>query len=408
MMPNKFISISVFLLFITLGIEAQNLTSSPSSIYGLGDLELGEYGRNAAMSGAGIGYRSSDFLNNINPAGLSAIDSLSFFFDLSFAGDVRKYGYMGKTQVTTAANFRKISLGFRATPRWAVSAGLVPFTSVGYKIDTKQYIEGTDTFSTAVFQGSGGINKYYFSNSFKLSPKLSIGATISLLAGTIDHKQDQTGWTIENTSKTAMAYADFGMQYSDRFSEKLSYTVGATYGYKSKMVFTNHIVTTNDENVIVQDETTTNSNQYIPESYGLGVSLNWNQKFTIASDYRFQKWSALSTNYASVKYADMHKGTIGLEYIPDRYLPKSYFQVMRYRAGFTVNNSYLIANNQNPLNIAASAGIGFPLKTGSVINLSFEYGKTTSNLQSSIRESYGRFTLSFSLRETWFLKSKFD
>lgn len=409
MIPNKYIIISLFGVFLSLASSGQNLTNSPSSIYGLGEIELGEYGRNAGMSGVGIGYRANDFLNNINPAALSAIDSLSFFFDVSIAGDIRKYEYMNKIQVTPSGNFRKISLGFRASPRWAMSAGLVPFTSVGYKILTTQFIEGTlDNITNSTFEGSGGINKYYLSNSYRISPKISIGATVSLLAGNMSQKETYSLWTVNKISKVAKLYVDFGMQYTDHFSDKLNYTIGAIYGYKSSLPLTNKILTINDGGETIQDETTTTTNQYVPESYGLGLSLNWKQKLTMAADYRYQKWSAVSSNFASVKFTDMHKANIGFEYIPNKNIPKTYMQIMRYRAGFSINNSYLTINNQNPLNYAASAGIGFPLKTGSIINCSFEYGISNSTGISTIKESYGRFTLSLTLRETWFLKSKFD
>ena len=61
---------------ITLKAQAQNvMTSSPYSMFGIGELESGLYGQNAAMGGVSYGMRNSTLINIENPAGLTALDS---------------------------------------------------------------------------------------------------------------------------------------------------------------------------------------------------------------------------------------------------------------------------------------------------------------------------------------------
>src|SRR5690554_257533 len=62
-------------------LQSQNRTSSPFSRYGMGELNPQGFSRNQAMGGTGIGLRSAGYLNNMNPASYSALDSMSFFFE---------------------------------------------------------------------------------------------------------------------------------------------------------------------------------------------------------------------------------------------------------------------------------------------------------------------------------------
>lgn len=54
----KAINYISFLLLITLKTQAQNvMTSSPYSMFGIGELESGLYGQNAGMGGVAYGMR---------------------------------------------------------------------------------------------------------------------------------------------------------------------------------------------------------------------------------------------------------------------------------------------------------------------------------------------------------------
>ena len=67
--------------FFAFVADAQNNTSSPYSVYGVGDLSNIAYGRNLGLGGTGLALRSSNSLNLKNPASATAIDSLSVLFE---------------------------------------------------------------------------------------------------------------------------------------------------------------------------------------------------------------------------------------------------------------------------------------------------------------------------------------
>ena len=61
----KAINCITFFLLITLKAQAQNvMTSSPYSMFGIGELESGLYGQNAAMGGVSYGMRNSKGYNS--------------------------------------------------------------------------------------------------------------------------------------------------------------------------------------------------------------------------------------------------------------------------------------------------------------------------------------------------------
>ena len=62
-------------------LSAQNGTYngfSPYSVYGIGDLHAAGTAFNASMGGVGIATRNKRFVNTMNPASITARDSLSF------------------------------------------------------------------------------------------------------------------------------------------------------------------------------------------------------------------------------------------------------------------------------------------------------------------------------------------
>ena len=64
--------------------SAQNaMTSSPYSMFGLGEMASGLYGQNTSMAGVTVGMREGMLMNIENPAGLTALDSCKLFAEAS-------------------------------------------------------------------------------------------------------------------------------------------------------------------------------------------------------------------------------------------------------------------------------------------------------------------------------------
>jgi hypothetical protein len=408
---TRFLALASFALlfvFFSAKIAAQNMTSTPYSMFGIGQIDMGEYGRSAGMAGTGIGLRFDNVLNMNNPASLSAIDSMRFIFDFTTEGKYSQFLSQGSTKNIMNANYRRLAAGFRFSPRWATSVGILPFSVVGYNIVSTQQKEGTTSTVDVTDEGSGGISKLYWANSFKLTNAFTIGINTSLFFGNIVRKQTVETWTISKQSRTYSSYFDFGAQYAGKFGKDWKYAVGAIYGYSAKLPMTDSLhITTSSQ--LINETFTSTTRQYIPEFYGVGISLCKNEKLTLAADYKFQKWSKLSTNNSSsCRFADVHRFSIGLDYLPEPRIATSYFQRVNYQFGFTTSNSYIETAVIHPRDYAVTFGMGLPIMNGSKINCAFEFGTTGSTQNGMIRENYGKIILNFNIMEGWFYHRKIN
>lgn len=80
----KAINCLILLLLMTLKAQTQNvMTSSPYSMFGIGELQNGLYGQNAGMGGVAYGMRNNVLMNIENPAGLTALDSKRLLTELA-------------------------------------------------------------------------------------------------------------------------------------------------------------------------------------------------------------------------------------------------------------------------------------------------------------------------------------
>ena len=69
----------------SLSALAQSSINSPYTRYGLGELPDRGFANNAAMGGIGYALRNSGHINMLNPASFTAVDSLSFMFDVGMS-----------------------------------------------------------------------------------------------------------------------------------------------------------------------------------------------------------------------------------------------------------------------------------------------------------------------------------
>ena len=406
-----FLIFSCMFLFLYTDAKAQSGTSSPLSIFGIGEIETRDFGRTVGMGNAGIGFQSENFLNRRNPAGLSGIDTLRFVLDISAAIKFSEFITSAHQQRTNDFNFKNLAVGVRVGKRWTSSVGLAPYSNVGYHLKDPIVINGTDDHLDADYSGSGGVNRFYWANACELFRGFSLGVTASYLFGNITHNEDMEIISKKMMYSVNKIYFDFGAQYSHWFGKYTNVTVGGIYGYKSKMAI--------QQTETITSNTGTDRNQrnpdiksYVPETYGAGFSILRNKKPTewiVAADYQYRKWSADHTSrHKTLSYTDSRIYSVGLQVTPNKQHGEKRLHYTRFQLGASYNQSYLKVKGYQLDDYSVSMGVGIPFSALSYVNIAVNVGESRTGQRGGISERYVLLSVNLSLIERWFAKYQWE
>ena len=405
---NRHTYIILLLFFLALKIQAQNNTHSPFSMFGIGEIEIRDFGRTTAMGGVGIGHQSENFLNRRNPAGLTRIDTLRFIVDVSAALKFSEFFTASKSQRTNNFNFKSLAAGVRLTNGWTSSVGLKPVSSIGYNL--KVIENNQDIF----FSGSGGVNSFYWANAYELFRGFSIGVTTGYMFGNITHNQAAEAITERITNNVSNIHFDFGMQYSYWFENHTNVIVGGIYiPHSNFAIQRSKMVTSSME--IEQNQRLPDTKSYLPESYGAGFSVLRNKsvsEWVIAADYQFSNWSVNPLRQKVMTYTDSHLYSAGIQFTPNTRRPERLLQVMRFSLGACYYRSNLKVNGYQLEDYSLSLGVGLPFsaqfRTVSYVNIAATVGESGTGQRGGISERYILVSLNLSLIDRWFAPRQWD
>ncbi len=429
----------LFLFVLTLATGAtfaQKRTFSPYSHYGIGELAKPGFARNIALGGSGIALQSSSYLNNLNPASYSAMDTMSLYFEAGVTAFSQKFNASQGSTRQSNSNFEYFAVGFPLSKRIKSSFGMQPYAYTGYNIKNTQ---ATGDISTSI--GKGNISKVYLGLSLEPIKNLSLGAHISYLFG----KQEHINYYTSLTDEQALSYGiirdthisdisfDFGAQYLYNLNQKHRLTFGAVFSPKAALngdlkelkargiSFDESSGSFNQQYAIdtiyYKNEDFNDNQLQIPLSYGAGVAYQYDNRIMLTADVQLSQWTkvnmpgyALSTDANSrVSLENSSRITFGAEYTPDDRISTNYLSRLKYRLGAYQFRDYISYNGKKTDETAFSVGIGFPMKRDkSSVNLSFVWGKKGSTQNNQIKETFARFTLDITMFEYWFIKRKFD
>ncbi len=166
--------------------QGQNNSISPFSMYGVGDLSSEGFGRNRGMGGVSSPLFSPFHLNPSNPASYLGIRPNSFIFEFGLSG--RYYTLETPQDKVTSFNgtINYVAAGFPITNWWKAGIGLRPVSSIGYDIIVADELELSNSLVVQSYHGEGGLNSFYFDNSFRIVKPLSLGVKIAYTFGTLD------------------------------------------------------------------------------------------------------------------------------------------------------------------------------------------------------------------------------
>lgn len=423
--PNRLrYSITLCLFFVNLMLFSQIQTVSPYSRYGVGELAHNKNAWNLSMGQLGFALHSPYHVNFTNPASYSAFDSLTFIFEGGFNGDFTTLASNFESTNRSTGSLGYLLFGMPVLRWWKTSLGLVPYSDVGYNVVNYEEYPNSGTVQRTYY-GSGGLNKLYWGNAFRLLKNLSVGLNISYMFGSMDREAKVTfpdslyAMNFKEVFYVTMSdfYFDFGAQYTQKIKDDIFLNLGAVFSPAMSMASKTDILATtfllSSFEIESTRDTLVNSGGYtgrikIPMLLGGGFAFEKTDNWLIGVDYKWQNWEKFSAFGLSDSLVNGWQVNIGGEITPNINNYSNYLARVHYRLGFTYGKTYLRLRGIDLNEYSVSFGFGLPLKgMKTMVNVGAQYGVMGTTSMDLIRESTFRIVLGFSINERWFVKRKY-
>src|SRR5664279_391883 len=233
------------------------------------------------MANTGIAYRNNTYIILNNPAAISDLQNQLFIAELSSRGKFVTYSGKDVPTHLTGKDFsvERISLGMRITKWWGSSIGLMPFSTSNYSFSGTKSLEGTNSTLPVEYDGSGGINRYFFANGFRITKNFSIGINTSFLGGSLTQKDSLTSPDLSTALYTTKniyirnLYLEYGLQYQIPVTKKWDVNLGATYSQKTALRAQTTALVKDNTGDTLSNRVVTDNFFTLPNTMGFGIAV---------------------------------------------------------------------------------------------------------------------------------------
>lgn len=415
----------------SLGMYAQDGTVSPYSFFGIGDLRSTSTVENQMMGGIGM-YADSIHVSLQNPAsygelGLKVFDKVGLVtYTAGISNKQFRLKSFTEEQSSSITNFDYLSLGFSLGKGLGMGFGIMPYSSVGYNLVDERSSNGQEL--TNVYNGSGGLNKVYYSVGYEIIKDLSLGVTVNFNFGNIESERLQQLEEVQfgtfdrrNSNLNGFDF-NYALNYSPVIKDRYRFHSSVRVNTQGNLVAKNErrigsfslATGTNIEEIEVNldAQNLRNTEFKIPTTTTLGIGYGEDYKWFIGGEYSFQGLSSVENPFFGVDnitYKDASSFALGGFYTPDHTSLTSYLKRITYRAGLRLDKSGMVVNDVDINNFGITFGLGLPLgRSFSNLNLGFELGRRGTTRANLIEESYLKINVGLSLNDRWFVKRKIN
>ena len=427
--------LAVFLI-ISFSVSAQEGAYgaySPYSIYGIGEISKQGTAYNKSMGGVGIASRNKRFINYLNPAAVTARDTLSFMADFGLSEKNTAFAQDGVRSAKNTFNMYNFVMSFPIYKSSAFMVGITPFSDVGYdfsSIEKRDEIIGNTGNITYDSYGTGSVYQIFASAGATFWKRFSVGAEVLFLFGNIDKVTNMN--FSDNSYRSLNSGNDltirgvtgkFGVQYEQKLASNVSMVVGATYRLKSKMrgystdykyAVQSSMTDTLRHNVgVLKDE-----GMNFGDELGIGISIKSGERWSAEFDYVRSDWRSSGMDNAP-GFATVGTSTFsssvsqsfraGFEIVPNRNDIRYYLRRCAYRAGVYYDQSYYRLDGNDVNAVGITLGVTLPVfKWYNGISLGVDLGQRGNKNNGMIRERYAMFVVGFNIHDIWFRKHEYN
>lgn len=407
---------------------------SPYSIFGVGDVFRQGTSYNKSMAGVGIASRNNRFINYLNPAAVTARDTLSFMLDFGVVAEGKMYQQGSVKSANNIFNIYNFVFSVPIYRKSAFIAGVTPYSSLGYDfshdIDDNSIISQAGNVNYRSY-GEGGLYQLFAGAGVTLFDKFSVGAQFLYYFGNLDKstimdfssssfRDVYSGYTI-NLSAVG---GKFGIQYEQPLSSGLYLTAGATYKTSSRLKGTvtdyKYATISSVSDTLYHNIDTLSHGKAtrLASEFGLGFSLRKGDKWRVEVDYLRSDWSgsrlAQTTGFSvtgdskfSTTFSQSFRA--GFEIVPSRNDIRYYMRRCSYRGGVYYDRDYYKLNGNTVNSYGITLGITFPVfRWYNGVSIGVDLGQRGCNTGGLIRERYAMLVVGFNIHDIWFQKPKYD
>ncbi len=431
---EKVIILAVFLV-ISVCVSAQEGTYgaySPYSIFGIGDISKEGTAYNKSMGGTGIATRNNRVINYLNPAAVTARDSLSFMADFGLVQQNTLYRQGDLKSGNNTFNIYDFIMTFPIYRSSAFMVGITPYSDIGYDfstIETNPDIIGNTGNIEYDSYGTGSVYQAFIGAGVTFWKRLSVGAEAIYYFGNLDkvtnmNYSDDSYRSLNSGSELMIrgVTGKFGLQYEQNLGGNVSMVIGATYKLSTGMkgYATNYryaVQSSVTDSLRHHVDTLAASGLRFGDELGVGISIRggtkWNAEFNyLRSDWRksgMDKAAGFAVNGESVFTTTVSQSfRAGFEYVPNRNDIRYYMKTCSYRLGFYYDRAYYKLDGNNVNSMGVTLGITLPVfKYHNGISLGVDLGQRASTRNDMIRERYATFVIGFNIHDLWFHKIQY-
>lgn len=407
-------------------------TYTPYSMYGVGDLSQPGSAYSKTMGGVGVAVRNNRYINLINPAAVTARDSLAFMTDFSVFNDNKIFRQGEIKSASNTFNIGDLAMSFPIWRSSAMMVGIMPYSDTGFDYGFRyadpDLIGRTGNIDYSA-TGSGSIYKAFAAAGVTFFRRLSLGVQWNTYFGQITKTfytdfADASYNSIRNGTTGSITGNNFkfGLQYEQPLGTKHSLTVGATYSTPTKLTGTMESSrfsggsASSDTLYYKLDQLGKDSQVYLAGEMAVGISFQERGRWMVSFDYTRSDWRSSGLDGArgftassifAASVAETYR--VGFEIVPNINDIRYYMNHVAYRLGGYHKKEYFLLNGQPVTATGITLGFTFPIVNRyNGLTVGVDLGQRGSLTGEQIRERYINVSLGFNLFDIWFRKMQYN
>lgn len=414
-------------LCILLAIESFGQAArTPFTSFGIGEPYGNALINQQGMAGVGVAQPQFWFINNQNPA-LLVYNSVYTSFQAGIIAERREISGDTLSETSQGGNMNYLVTAFPIKPtKWTTSVGLMPYTSVNYKMRYTDDISGSSEQVSVIEEGTGGLTQLYWSNGVRLTKEIAVGLKASYIFSSIVNTYknqlinspqpinylagiEEKSYVKDFTFGTGLSFSKDSLFSQRRY--RLSF--GAVYNFateldaeKTDRIYrTNSIGDTTDVSIL---PSSTRGSYSIPSSLTVGLSLSRGTRWNIGTELSYQDWSVFeNVNGQNDALQQSWRVALGGEITPDQFDTDNYLKRLTYRGGVSMEQNPFLANGNPVKDLGINFGLSMPAGRSS-LDLAFRYGKRGDKAENILEETYFKIYFGITFNDQWFIKRRFD